>query len=968
MELVEGASITEYCNSRRLSVRERLELFLPVCQAVQHAHHKGIIHRDIKPSNIIVTEYDGRPVPKVIDFGLAKAAEQSFSATAALTQFGSVVGTLQYMSPEQAQFEGRDLDTRTDIYSLGAVLYELLTGTTPLDTGHLANAAYGELLRRIAEEDPRPPSVRVGSSPEILTRASTQTRTDSGRLPKLLAEDLDWVVMRALEKDRTRRYPTANALFRDIQRYLAGDVVEAGRPSNVYRLRKFAKRHRALLAVSCAFAVLLAVAATVSIVFAVRAERERKRAVAAMHQVQAEQLVGYASESLRADPERSILLAMHAVNATRRFDEPASLAAEGMLHKAILSSQLRGTLRGHTDEVRGVAFSPDGKRLATGADDGTVRIWDAETQKELLSIRTGSAWIWAVEFSPDGRRVAAGNSDSTITLLDSTTGKVEQTLRGHTGGVTSLVFTGDGTRMVTGSQDRTVRVWDLSDGKDALVLREHRSGVWSVALSPDGKWIASGGDDGVLRIHDAASGRELKRLRGHRDTIRSVAFSPDGARLISAAQDQTVRIWDAASGEEKRAITDDGGRFRSAAFIYGGGAFITGGTRIRIWDTASGGAMFEFPGHRDIVLKVALSPDGQRFATASADRTAKIWDASGGAGAAPVDVGVSAEAREVLRKGNGMPRWILAANGSKTALFREDGDSIEIIDAKSGRHVSSLHGARSGTRRVEFSPDGGLFAASGSDGKILVWNTSDGALLREWEASGKVSEVALGRRWLAAGVNNEVRIWDARTGAQHLTLRVQNSAVRTVAISPDESTIAAGYEDGVVVTWKLATGEMLQTLRGHGKEVHSVVFTSDGARLASGSGDPEVRIWDARTGVQLALIPRVLANLAFDPSGTRLAVSSFLGLGGLAVFDGSTGKLLFTLQPESRLGRSPFAFRVGFSGDGKSVLTTGDGTVRRYPLDVHELLGIARQRVTRELTADECSRYFGSPECPVLPD
>jgi serine/threonine protein kinase len=263
MELVDGIPITRYCDSKRLTVRERIDIFIPVCHAIQHAHQKGIIHRDIKPSNILVTEQDGKPVAKVIDFGLAKALGHGLS-DATMTNLGTVVGTLQYMSPEQAELSRQDVDTRSDIYSLGVVLYELMTGTTPLDREQLTKAAYLEVLRAIREEEPATPSDRMRRSAASAETAA-QRRTDPAHLPKLLHGELDWITMKALEKDRTRRFETVNGLARDLQRYLDGQPVESAPPSVAYRVGKFVRRHRVWLAAATTAVAAICIGAGVAI-------------------------------------------------------------------------------------------------------------------------------------------------------------------------------------------------------------------------------------------------------------------------------------------------------------------------------------------------------------------------------------------------------------------------------------------------------------------------------------------------------------------------------------------------------------------------------------------------------------------------------------------------------------------------------------------------------------------------------
>jgi serine/threonine protein kinase len=282
MELVHGVPITKYCDDNHLTPRERLELFVPVCQAIQHAHQKGIIHRDIKPSNVMVTLYDGQPVPKVIDFGVAKATEQKLTERTLFTQYGTLVGTLEYMSPEQAEMSALGVDTRSDIYSLGVLLYELLTGSTPLTHKRMKEAAYAEILRMIKEEEPPKPSTRLSESGEALASISAQRHMEPAKLTKLVRGELDWIVMKCLEKDRNRRYETANGFAMDVQRYLADEPVLAGPPSAWYRLRKFARRHRPVLTAVAAFILLLVTAVVALTIALVAVNRERQEKVAAL--------------------------------------------------------------------------------------------------------------------------------------------------------------------------------------------------------------------------------------------------------------------------------------------------------------------------------------------------------------------------------------------------------------------------------------------------------------------------------------------------------------------------------------------------------------------------------------------------------------------------------------------------------------------------------------------------------------
>jgi serine/threonine protein kinase/tetratricopeptide (TPR) repeat protein len=352
MELIDGVPITEYCDRARLSIRQRLELFVPVCQAVQHAHQKGVIHRDLKPRNVLVTVYDGKAVPKVIDFGVAKAAGQKLTERTLETQFGSVIGTVQYMSPEQAEPGQADVDTRSDIYSLGVILYELLTGTTPLQPAR--GAGLLDLLRAVRESEPPRPSTRLGTSGE-LPAVAAKRGAEPKRLVGLVRGDLDWIVMKCLEKDRARRYETADALARDVGRYLSVEPVEACPPSRVYRLRKFARKNHKLLLAAGAFLLLLTAATAISAWLAVRAtlaerkaDSERAQAVAEKERANEQAEVAEAvnkflngdlliQASTEHSPDRDLKLRTVLDRAAERVDErlASQPLAAARIHKTL---------------------------------------------------------------------------------------------------------------------------------------------------------------------------------------------------------------------------------------------------------------------------------------------------------------------------------------------------------------------------------------------------------------------------------------------------------------------------------------------------------------------------------------------------------------------------------------------------------------------------------------------------------
>jgi serine/threonine protein kinase len=383
MELVKGVPITTYCDTVYLTPRERLELFIPVCQAIQHAHQKGIIHRDIKPSNVLIAMVDGKPVPKVIDFGVAKAIDQRLTERTLFTQHGAIVGTFEYMSPEQAELSGLDIDTRSDIYALGVLLYELLAGSTPLEKEKVREAAYSEILRLIQEEEPPKPSTRLSDSGDRLPSLAAQRRTEPSRLAKQVRGELDWIVMKCLEKDRRRRYETTNALVADLQRYLDHEPVEAGPPSTSYRLRKFARRNRAMLATAVVLATALVAGTAVSTWQAIRATNAEKRTAVALEEARKQ-----------------------------------SRLAERHLHAALLRQVREAIDLRHLDQAQEILDT-----TRTGLDGTDLRdfVWyylRRLARRELVLLPGSELRLFEASLSRDGRTLAALYQWSPIVLLD----------------------------------------------------------------------------------------------------------------------------------------------------------------------------------------------------------------------------------------------------------------------------------------------------------------------------------------------------------------------------------------------------------------------------------------------------------------------------------------------------------------------------------------------------------------------
>ena len=582
MELVDGVPINEYCDRQRLSPRQRLKLFVAVCRSIEHAHQQGIIHRDIKPSNVLVTLIDGQAVPKVIDFGVAKAVDQRLTERTLFTRFGALVGTPEYMSPEQAGESTAEIDTRSDVYALGVLLYELLTGTTPLGPVRLLEAAFSEVLRRIREEEPPRPSTRLSDSGEALESIAACRDIDPAQMTRLVRGELDWITMKALQKDRQRRYSSALALGQDVQRYLDDEPVEASPPSLLYRAGKLARKHRA--------AILIAMGAVVML---------------------------FGTSLL------SSWLSLHPGKV-----QPAAAATP---------QEPRWILKDHNDVAWCVAFAPDGKSLVSCAGNrdataGELRGYRLGAGKPvpmyLVEEPHGIRWV---AFAPDGKSLATAEYDGTVRIRDAAAGKVLSKWDAHPGGVQCAQFTRDGRTLVTCGKDGTAKVWDVATLEMKTAMVGQAEYIYSLALSHDEKtlltaasdvtavlwnvataqqkWTGAGGfasgrGGAVLAERDAVRGRRLGRRReslGRHDGVES----PNPAR---------ARRRDPRHGFHARRQAP-GGRDRAGHVASLGRGDRGRSEYDRSWRTMV------------ISRAIAFSPDGKLMATAGHDWTIKIWDA-----------------------------------------------------------------------------------------------------------------------------------------------------------------------------------------------------------------------------------------------------------------------------------------------------------------------------------------------------
>jgi WD40 repeat protein/serine/threonine protein kinase len=979
MELVHGVPLTQYCDDRQLTPLQRLELFVPVCHAIQHAHQKGIIHRDLKPSNILVTMYDDRPVPKVIDFGVAKAVEQRLTEKTLFTQFGTLVGTFEYMSPEQAEMNAFGVDTRSDVYSLGVVLYELLTGSTPLERRRLHEAAYGEIVRLIKEEEPPRPSTRLSSSGAALAGISQQRGSEPEKLTKLVRGELDWIVMRCLEKDRARRYETANGLARDVERYLKDEPVEACPPTVGYKLRKFARKHRKLLFTAVAFAALLLLGAAASTWQAVRAtgaetlananavqaqEKERE-AIQERNEAQRQRdEVKALNEKLRETQEQlrrtlymaHMSLVQHAWNAggiervqdllEQHRPKPGETDLRGfewhyfnrLCHLGRLLIKVQG-------DVHGLAYSPDGTRLAGGVSgDKTVKVWDARTGNELLTLKRHTRGVAHTTFNPDGTRLATASWDNTVKVWDAWTGKELLTLKGPEGAVkeldflTGVAFSPDGKRLAAVSVDPQtgLRVWDAQTGAEMCTFKGLAG---SIAFSPDGKRLAGNSSDGFVKVFDAQTGQELLALKKKEQTDPgggNVVFSPDGTKLAAVSRTSTgggeglrsggVQVWDAQTGQELFVLKGHAGTVESVAFSPDGQRLASASQdrTVKVWDARSGQELFTLKGHTSALWGLAFSPDGKHLAT-SGGGTVRVWDvqplAIGEGIHGVADISVSPDGKQVA-----------------TAVYSADQPGtidVKVWDTQTGRELLAIKGlaGRTLSVRVVFSPDGKRLAA-GLNSLAKVWDAQTGQELFSIEdprlAAGAAfspdgKTLALGGK-MNAGAPAAVTLWDAQTRKELLSCKAPGHVhVSHLVFSPDGKRLfgrgSGTFSDpGGVKGWDVRTGEELLFLKAAG----ALALSPDGKRLAGQGLDNTVKVWDAETGRELLTLKgghtRAASSIVFSPDGQRLVSAVTGGAGTVKVWNAQTGEELLSLN-----GQGP----VAFSPDGRRLFGCApDGTLK----------------------------------------
>jgi WD40 repeat protein/serine/threonine protein kinase len=924
---------------RALSLQTLLRRFLDVCNAIQYAHDRGVLHRDLKPGNIMIGKY-GETL--VVDWGLAKVTGRvesaarlgneatlrpGLSGNSSATVAGQALGTPAYMSPEQAEGKLELLGPVSDVYSLGATLYALLTGHAPVEGSDIATT-----LTRVMAGDIPPP------------------RTVNPRVPRAM----DAICRKAMTLRATDRYGSAQELAADVERFLADEPVTAAPEGPSQRLARWSRKHRAAVQAGAgALLVILVLSAGFAIVLTRAYQSEkRRRQEANAAEVRALEQKRQADQA-RTQAERQRVAADRARAQTQLYSRSverqaalllldrglaecaAGRANRGLLWlaraleraprdepglKHVIEANLESwaptvprlkELQQHRGQVTDVAFSPDGKVVLTGSEDNTARLWDAATGKAIGMPIEHKGAVLAVAFSPDGKVALTGSRDNTARLWDAVTGRSIGSPLEHRGPVVAVAFSPDGKAALTGSLDNTARLWDAATGKPIGTAREHRGPVLALAFSPDGAVVLIGNAASRARLWHAATGQAIGMPMVHAGRVRAVAFSPDGKTVLTGSEDHTARLWDAATGKPEGATLEHKGMVGKVAFSPDGDVVITGSydNTARLWDAATGkpiGAPLE---HKGTVGALAFGPDGKVVVTGSADNTARLWDTATGK-----PIGAPLEHRGIV--------WALAFGpDGKAVLTGSFDNTARLWDAANGRPVGTVLKHKNWVGAVAFSPDGKAVLTGSVDNTARLWDATTGEPIgTPLEHKGVVRSVSFspdGKAVLTGSFDNTARLWSAANGQPIGGPLEHKDRVIAASFSPDGKIVLTGSADNSAQLWDAQTARPIGTPLKHKGRVGAVAFSPDGKVVLTGSAAYSARLWDAATGqaigMPMAHQGEVMA-VAFSPDGKAVLTGSDDNTGRL--WDAVTGRSIG--PPLEHKGR---VMAVAFSPDGKAVLT-----------------------------------------------
>jgi WD40 repeat protein/predicted Ser/Thr protein kinase len=942
MAFVEGKSLAHLVAASPLPARHAAKLMWPVAQAIAHAHTQGVIHRDLKPDNILL-DASGRP--RITDFGVAKCVDTD----SRLTQAGEVVGTPGYMSPEQALGHTDHVGPLSDVYSLGATFYCLLTGRPPFQA-----ATALDTMQLVVERDP--------VSPRQLNPA--------------VDRDLETICLKCLEKPPERRYVSATALAEDLQRFLEGRPIMARPVGALEKAIRWCRRNRYVAAsLASLVTVFLAAFALVSWSYwrtegALR-EQARQRAAAnearddARRHEQAERWERYRADMTAvasAFQSQNVTVARQAIEAAP--PEHRNWEWQHFRHRL---EQSRLTLPRHGGDVEFVRFVGNG-RLVTY--DGQLRVWDVSTGRVTRVLDDYHPVAWAVvDSDPGGRLLAYPTGDNEIVLWDMAADHTRTVLRGCEGPTGCLRFSQDGTSLAVcthryqvtvwdtttghclrswffheGQQDRlgfdlssnhqllvsnfadgTARLWDTQTARRQASLSGHQARVMCAAFNQGLSRVVTseGYPANVLRLWDAQTGNQVALLRGHGNEAHGVQFSPDGKRLASCSFDQTARLWDGMTGAPIATLAGHFGRVMAVAFSPDSSRLVSASQdhTLRLWDATSGALIAVLCGHTADVVTVAFSPDGSSIASGSADGTARLWDAR------------LAEHTGILR---GHKSFVYSAvflpDGERVASASWDG-TVRLWDATAGQETAAMRYPKPTlVNSVAVHPGGTWLATVGRDNAVRLWDLDRRQEVHHWVLhtehwqDTRVTFSHRGDLLAAGGADGVVHVWDVRSRETRAVLRGHRAAAHDVAFSPDDRWLVSGGADGdgSVRVWDLESREQAHVLEGHGAGVTAVAFSPDGSVLASGSRDGTARLWNTRTWQQLASLQHgtIVYALAFTPDGTRLATGC--ADNSIRLWDVPTRQEVVELR-----GHGSYVKALAFSPDGtRLVSASGDGTLR----------------------------------------